>query len=147
MLAIPALDDSALIAQARRLDAVALFMSVVFDYGDESDVSDDTVETTAMMIDAAAALHEFDVRAARDVLFDALMMAVDSGRSATTGTQMSPAGQIDAALAADSPPTSIDQVLDALAELYLHGSRVGSNAATRAAVGDARRPGRARPSA
>jgi DNA-binding CsgD family transcriptional regulator len=121
MLAMPALDDAALVAQARRLDAAALFMSAVFDYGDESPASDHTAETTAIMLDAAAALHAFDARAARDALFDALMMAVYFGRSATTGTRDVSRAVRSLPLAADSPPTSIDQVLDALAELYLHG--------------------------
>jgi DNA-binding CsgD family transcriptional regulator len=111
--AVPDLADPLLVARARQLEGSIAFL-----------VSDGTSrDGLSMIIDAARALAARDVRLARDVMLDAIVMTRILGDS-------SPVSLVEVArltqsftLPAGTEPTTVDLVLDAIAELFSAGVR------------------------
>jgi DNA-binding CsgD family transcriptional regulator len=119
-LALPGLHDAALVAQARRLEAAILFTDALPDARGSGALGRHE-EIVSTMLDAAVALGPLDIRVARETVLDALPMAIYRGKS--TSTSVGDVGR--AARSLQLPPdlesTSLDLVLDALAELFADG--------------------------
>jgi DNA-binding CsgD family transcriptional regulator len=113
--ALADLDGSSL-AQARRLEALIFFIDM-----DRADTLGRAKRVVPMLLDAAVALGPIDIHSARETLLDAIQMAVYFGTaSPTTLEEVARAAQ-SFTLAGGTEPTSIDLLLDALAELYVEG--------------------------
>jgi DNA-binding CsgD family transcriptional regulator len=111
--ALPDLRDPILVARAGQLEGMIEFLA--------SDGA--SGESVSRIVDAARALAPLDVRLARDVMLDTIVMARILGES-------SPVSLVEVAqvarsfeLPAGMEPTTADLVLDASAELYAEGLR------------------------
>lgn len=120
-LALPGLHDAALVAQARRLEAAILFTDVSLGARGSSGPLGRHEEIVSIMLDAALALGPLDRRVARETVLDAFPMAQYFGR--LTSTWVSDVGRTARSLKlpSDFAPSSLDLLLDALAELFAEG--------------------------
>jgi tetratricopeptide (TPR) repeat protein len=114
--ALPDLDNATLVARARRLLGMIVFID---SHGEGTLGRAD--EVVRMLLDAAVTLGPLDIHCARETLLDAIPMAVYFGRaSPTTLEEVARAAQ-SLPLPPDVEPTPGDLLLDALAELFAEG--------------------------
>jgi DNA-binding CsgD family transcriptional regulator len=78
-------------------------------------------ESPAMMLRAAEGLRDFDIRLARETVLDALRMAVWFGKWSTASVQEIAIAAQNMPLPAGQQPTSLDLILDGLAEFFASG--------------------------
>lgn len=117
IVALPDLVEPLLVAQARRLEATVDFINVT---PDESDVTrnDRRRDVASAMVDAATSLQALDVRLAREVLLEALPMAVYIGAFSTVSPREVARCAQTMRLPDDLDATPVDELLDSLADLY-----------------------------
>jgi DNA-binding CsgD family transcriptional regulator len=118
--ALPDLGDAALVAQARRLEAAIIFIDA------SPEASGDRTpgragQAVRTMLDAAVALGPLDIHSAREALLDAIPMAAYFGNASPTTLQEVARLAQSLTLPPDAEPTSVDLLLDALAELFAEG--------------------------
>jgi DNA-binding CsgD family transcriptional regulator len=113
--ALPDLDPSSL-AHARRLEALIFFIDM-----DRADTLGRAKRVVPMLLDAAVALGPLDIHGARETLLDAIQMAVYFGTASPTTLEEVARTSQSLTLAGGVEPTSVDLLLDALAELYAEG--------------------------
>jgi DNA-binding CsgD family transcriptional regulator len=113
------LDEPALLARARQLEATAAFIESRAGPGPPGPVG----EIPSMMVDAARAFEPLDLDRARDVAFDALQMAILFGdSSAVSAVEVAQVAR-SLELPEETEPTAADLVIDAIAELVAAGYR------------------------
>jgi hypothetical protein len=120
-LARPGLRDTALVAQARRLEASILFVDVSLGSRGSGGELGRHEEIVSIMVNAALALGPLDMRVARETVLDAFPMAIYFGTSTSTSVGDVGRAAKSLTLLADVAPSSLDLVLDALAELFAEG--------------------------
>jgi DNA-binding CsgD family transcriptional regulator len=108
-LCAPIIESDFLRAQARRLEGAILF------------ALGGATEPPSIMLNAATALAKHDVRVAREVLLEALLMALWIGKWASAGPQEVGHAAKALPLPTDTEPNSADLLLDGFAELYCNG--------------------------
>jgi DNA-binding CsgD family transcriptional regulator len=120
-LARPGLRDAALVAQSRRLEATILFVDVSLGSRGSSSGLGRHEEIVSIMVNAALALGPLDMRVARETVLDAFPMAIYF--ETLTSTSIADVGRAAKSLKlpSDIAPSSLDLVLDALAELFAEG--------------------------
>jgi DNA-binding CsgD family transcriptional regulator len=115
------LHDTELVAQARRLEASILFVDVSLGSQGGSGGLGRQEEIVSIMVEAALALGPLDMRVARETVLDAFPMAIYF--ETLTPTSVGDVGRVAKSLTLpiDTAPSSLDLVLDALAELFAEG--------------------------
>jgi DNA-binding CsgD family transcriptional regulator len=119
-LALPDLHDAALVAQARRLEAF-LFMDASPDTRDRGGGLGRREEIVSILLNVALAVGPLDMRVARETILDAFPVAIYFGKLASTSVGDVARAAKSLKLPSDLAPTSVDLVLDALAELFAEG--------------------------
>ena len=125
-LALPDLDDPAIVAQARRLEAAILFVDASPGAEERAGELGRRHEIIAMMLDAAVALGPLDIRLARETVLDVLPMAQWFGQPPPTSVGDVARVAKSLQLPSEIAPTSVDLLLDALAELFGAGYRAAA---------------------
>jgi DNA-binding CsgD family transcriptional regulator len=108
-LCAPILESDLLRAQAKRLEGAILF------------ALGGATEPPSIMLQAATALAKYDVALAREVLLEALLMALWIGKWASAGPQEVGHAVKALPLPTDTEPNSADLLLNAFAELHCNG--------------------------
>jgi DNA-binding CsgD family transcriptional regulator len=117
--ALPRLRDPLLMARAQQLRATIEFIESRTGPEPPTGVS----KIASLMLDAARAFEPLDIARARDVVFDALQIAILFGHASTVSAVEIAEVARSLELPAGTAPASADLVLDAIAEMIARGYR------------------------
>ncbi len=119
--AIPDLDDVVVAAQARRIEAAAMFLELFLDAAGDSVPAGRQEQIMSLMLEAVSVVAPIDIHGAREILLDAIPMGVYFAGPAPANVQTPSRVALSLPLPIEAVPTTTDLVLDSLATLFVHG--------------------------